>query len=865
MTLLTQILKWSEAELALWQRDALRRLLVTQALSAADYEDICALLKTLHGLGDPKGRSPVPLDAAHLPATTTTGAKVLLLGLRDLTNVNRIATKQALTFSKTGLTMVYGGNGAGKSGYSRVLKRACRARDDEEGVYPNVFEPGYSKLIPQAVFDVEVDGKAQTVSWKADGALASDDLSGIAVFDSHCARSYIDDEEDVAFLPYGLHIVEALAREVMPRVSALLDAEIAAISTDATPFNDLLGATAVGKYFATLNENSDSDALRKLGEMSPLETARLAELNSALSEPDPLAKARGVRLSASRLDTLADRIADRSRWVSDGVVAAAKVFDSEAEAAIEAEKLAAEAFRAGETLLPGTGGSAWQVLLGSARRFSAEAYIGVAFPVTVDDAKCVLCQQPLSEEAAGRLKRFDAFVQEDVAKIASAKTEERAVKRQKMTSANLDFGLDAALTQELADVDPPILAAVQAYQTAINLRREWLVGRLEDHTWGNPPTLGSDPIPMLKSRAADLVAQATELERAADPKAKEQLESERRELAAKDKLRQRLKPAEELLARIKLRARLSACRTSIKTRAVSDKAKELASAAITGALKTALDDEFAALGIAHIKTKIKERAEQGAMKHKLVLDPGVAVELGKVLSEGEQRAVAIGSFLAELTLGKHAGGIVFDDPVSSLDHLHRIRVAKRLVDEAKTRQVIVFTHDTVFLGEVIDLLDKEGVTHTIHHLERIGESCGHVAYGLPWVHKSYKERFDYHEQVISKMIKSWPAHPTHADQEAMARQYSRFRATIERVVQDVVFNGVVRRYRDWIQVSKLDDVAGLLVNECHEIIRLYERCNGIVEAHDPVSAKGSTSTTPIELQKDLDALKAVVASILSRR
>jgi hypothetical protein len=41
-------------------------------------------------------------------------------------------------------------------------------------------------------------------------------------------------------------------------------------------------------------------------------------------------------------------------------------------------------------------------------------------------------------------------------------------------------------------------------------------------------------------------------------------------------------------------------------------------------------------------------------------------------------------------------GIVFDDPVSSLDHMRREQIARRLAREAKVRQVNVFTHDLAF-------------------------------------------------------------------------------------------------------------------------------------------------------------------------
>jgi len=60
------------------------------------------------------------------------------------------------------------------------------------------------------------------------------------------------------------------------------------------------------------------------------------------------------------------------------------------------------------------------------------------------------------------------------------------------------------------------------------------------------------------------------------------------------------------------------------------------------------------------------------MKLTLVLDIPVTKRLEEILSEGEQRAIAIGSFL----------------PVSSLDHYWRKNVAARLVEEAKTRQAV---------------------------------------------------------------------------------------------------------------------------------------------------------------------------------
>ena len=47
-------------------------------------------------------------------------------------NVNALAENQELPFSPQGMTIIYGNNGAGKSGYVKILKAACRARGTKE-------------------------------------------------------------------------------------------------------------------------------------------------------------------------------------------------------------------------------------------------------------------------------------------------------------------------------------------------------------------------------------------------------------------------------------------------------------------------------------------------------------------------------------------------------------------------------------------------------------------------------------------------------------------------------------------------------------------------------------------------------------
>ncbi|MBS0261201.1 MAG: ATPase, partial [Planctomycetes bacterium] len=112
MALIDEILKWTETDLKPWQRCAARRLFQTQgALSESDYSELYALLKIANGLPNPQKLTPTPLTAAHIPSSLTSGQTIVFKAMRDLKHVNRIAPRQKLQFSQTGLTVIYGGNG----------------------------------------------------------------------------------------------------------------------------------------------------------------------------------------------------------------------------------------------------------------------------------------------------------------------------------------------------------------------------------------------------------------------------------------------------------------------------------------------------------------------------------------------------------------------------------------------------------------------------------------------------------------------------------------------------------------------------------------------------------------------------------
>jgi energy-coupling factor transporter ATP-binding protein EcfA2 len=105
----------------------------------------------------------------------------------------------------------------------------------------------------------------------------------------------------------------------------------------------------------------------------------------------------------------------------------------------------------------------------------------------------------------------------------------------------------------------------------------------------------------------------------------------------------------------------------------------------------------------------KKEGEKGVTYYYLKLKDCLVpkTEVLEIISEGEFNAVAIAAFLAEISLSPTKSGVVFDDPVSSLDHLIREKIAEQLVEIAKDRQVIVFTHDLFFLVTLIEIAERK--------------------------------------------------------------------------------------------------------------------------------------------------------------
>lgn len=863
MSILQDIVEWS-GDLPDWLSDAARRAFEKEKLEPSDFDDFAAMLMASRGVPDEAGRVPVRLAKDMVPARMEPGEKVSLLKLGSLANINAIDSSQSLDFAPEGITIVYGSNGAGKSGYARVLKRACRARDQSERILPNVFSRTGKEPPPQAEFEWEMRGDHLYAPWK-DGSSSPDPLSAIAVFDSKCARAYIDQENDVAFIPYGLDILTELAR-ACDEVKARINAKLAEHPYNAEAFRDFDKSTKVGTMLTALSAETDPDRVKALAEMSEESVQRMAFLRKSLHEENPVAKAASLRRSKGRVEKFAETIK-----MSLGTLGAAAANDAKGQLADlqeadKAAKVAAEGLTASEDVLKGTGGVVWKDLLLAAMRYSDEqAYPGLGFPAETDESRCVLCQQPLLEDGAMRLARFADYIGQEAEKSLAKCKAAVAASLSRFEKANPEaLQADAMLFEEMREIDAPLAESALAFAKALSDRKAKLIENMKGVLWAEPTALPEPILDKLAELAKRLEEMASELDKAATADARRALETEIRELESRHKLSERLQEALGSIETLKTRARLNECLGQTDTRKITNKGSELREKSVSTELRDALNRELEALDVHQLRVSLDTRGAKGVAKQKLKLDipvPKAGETLSDILSEGEQRSIAVASFLAEASLTGNKSGLVFDDPVSSLDHIRREKIADRIAKEAKDRQVVVFTHDLFFAKSLMVSAEKAAVPCCSKTLRFASGKAGVVLDGLPFEGQKVPARLDALRKLAHKAKAEFENGDIESSDNLIRLGYGRLRDTWERLVEEDLFSGTVMRFRRSVETLRLKKV-DFGDDEFVAVEEGMSRCSRF--AHDtPVEAQDPVPTHE-EFLADIEKLDGIAKSVKAK-
>jgi energy-coupling factor transporter ATP-binding protein EcfA2 len=839
-----------------WQRRGYEALRSGQVVNGTLVGELAVLCIT--------DASTQPMKPKKTPQTSATGAppdavpEVRLLGIENVQHINRLAAQQTLKLAADGLTIVYGDNGAGKTGYGRIVRQVCQARGEKPLLRSSVYEDGGHIGSAEIVFSVNGNEERTTIST---GHQQTGSLRHFSIFDSAAAGILVNEQNATAFRPFGLDLLDRFTA-LAGSVKLSIEQQLAAIAMPLVQLADFPETTKAGQLVRGLTSGSGRQNLNsRLAPLNAAQEARREEVRALLAQAkgnDPAklalvinAKATRYQQFSQRLGTIVAGLAPERLQRFTGL----RTQTLEVEAAAEVARTTAFA----NEPLNEVGAPVWRQLWDAARAYSPRAGAGQPFAESKAGELCVLCAQPLSADAARRFQSLESFVQGELQAKAKALRKQLSAALDEFNNLPLQQQGDDSLLQELATENSGAASVSEALLT----RARGIVGDLQTHHATGEPKLDDATILEVPAALVGLPAalrqRAIELQNAGTPTRLSALQAELLELDATAKLVTAADQVKKEAARLARREVLDKAK-KFSTRAVTELSKRLTTQYVSEALCERFSKELNRLGLTYLDVRLSPSdVSKGKLFHRLTLNAKQDAPLREVVSEGEFRCLALAAFLAES--GSNASGLLFDDPVSSLDHTWRDRIAQRLAEGAKVRQVVVFTHDIAFHLLLREAAESPSIKVSL--TERCVERRGNAGAGFcredaPWAGMKTSKRIGVLKSDLDALKKKHSNGDEHYERD-VRDWYGRLHESWERAVEEHLFNDAVRRFSHSVSTQRLEHALNnILPDDYAKIDKGMTRASTAFRGHDGAAGLNRPVPTPEEAMHDLGEFEAWV-------
>lgn len=786
--------------------------------------------------------SGLPKVELAKPTYIPTNSKIELESLSEISGVNRLAKDQTVKFAK-GVTIIYGENGVGKTGYSRILKSLGFSYDTNKTVLPNIFK---EKEPQSATIKFESNGQPKSFTWN--GKNSDPELEAMSVFNSSCVQFSIGDR-NLIVSPIGFHLFNLISEE-LSKLNQLLLTKIAAHPIVLPWIENLNQGTPQQTFINGLTANSEESRLLQLSTFSEddeetlrLKHEELINLNKGLLEE----QIRSLRSQIQELGSLTKKVESVQDILSE----------SNCQSLIQFNKKIAELETQNQMglreIAEQRGIEFYQTDEFRAFIQTAENYIKILdsdYPGK-DDA-CVYCLQPLDSAAQDLLKNYRLLLNDKTQEelVSLRKEKSKLVQRIQQADTGLllnypSFGMDE-------NENPIQPVEFIEYKLLLDrLKTEFINDQIHDDfkfsfDYSKCKALLLNKKSLLEndfSEKSELVSGLSERE--------EVIKGVIAELKDRKLLSGKVAEIKACINNHKTIRQLNSNSNSFNTGSISRKTSEARNELIQQNFNDLFEKELTALRKKHLKIELRFGTDRGNSR---VFQKISDHSLADILSEGEQKAIALAEFLTELQLDNIKAPVIFDDPVNSLDHRIIDEVAKRLIELSKQRQVVIFTHSILLLHSFLQQAELDhhkqaGVQFEFH---RVKEN-----FGVTGVLDEVEEvnSFSYYTKKLNLIFQ--PSQDGQDEGRLAAEGYGYLRSAIEIAVEDDLFKRTIKRYKKGVAFPALMRIDGVKIDEHKSKLNdIYEKCCVSIAGHSSPQEINSTPTLA-ELMGDYDEFKRI--------
>jgi energy-coupling factor transporter ATP-binding protein EcfA2 len=747
--------------------------------------------------------------------------------LHEVSGVNALKDGTGIDFGTANITVVYGQNGSGKSGFARLLKHACGSRAKED-ILSNVFETGASA--PKAKISILKGGEPQPhIDWTLE-SLPHRWLRDIHIFDSKSAQLYMGPKNEARYEPRKMRFLTSLITVCDSVANTLEEEKIKLVKKMPAVPAEL--STSVGGLWASklTAATKASDVEQRCSYEKAHDDERITS-EQALNEKDIPGKLAELAKNIATLQTINAGI--NLLKLSFSVAAITPILAARKDALAKRKTASEDAKRIfAQAPLDGVGQDSWLSLWKHARKFSELlAYPDKAFPLVEGAGRCVLCQQELDALAKVRLTSFEEFVKGglEAEAVAAEKVLKDAVVNIPKMPAKEAWRLQCRVLKIDDTAADAAFQALGARWAAINTAVD--VTTVPEFDW----TALEVSIDALSSAYSTEQKTLTELQQDGKRKA---LAMRVIELRASQWLSQNKELIVEEIARLSMLKSIEKATTLTRTNALTTKKNELGESELSIEYQIRFATELKELGGTRIPIA-PECKKEGKGK----ISFGLAIKESQkpsnathVLSEGETRIATLAAFLADMAGSSDPNPFIFDDPISSLDQSFEERVVARLVEFSKSRQVVVFTHRLSLLTLVESTIDRlkgqakmEGkeppVTLQVQSLRRMGKVAG-IVNPLISIRDSNPQSAAnrLRDESVPQLAKVYASGLSEEYEDRAKSICSDFRILVERCVEKVLINDVLTRFRRSVETkNKIGALAKITSEDCQFVESLMTR------------------------------------------
>ena len=843
-----QFEKWL-GEQPYWLQDATYRIyhgLPIEQDQIIEYAAMCVAQAKNEKVGFKK----LPQNSSKRQAVAT---KMSVLKLNDIVGVNALAQDASLSFSETGITVIYGLNGAGKSGFMRIFKQLSGS-PYEEVIQPNVFKNDPSEK-PSCVFTITEDGGEKVVPCSLSSKSKSTPLVNCDVFDTRISNDYITKTNNVSYQPFVFTVLAELSR-VADKVSQQINAEINAIPASGIIIPEEFSSRQDAAWIQQLGAESVFPS--KYTEWTEEQELLIENLSKKLDTEKVQNK---LSLCGTQLVTVTAVLEDLTKAndsiKSDSLLNAFNIFQETKRKLKAAEKFFTE--KADEQDRLSVRSDDWKSLWNIAQRYYEEtlctngkAHFGE------EGSICPLCHQTITGSIVTRFKSVNEYVNgtcsDDHKKsIAALKKLLKGVFVRAYSGAQIEVQLSTIFDQKDMNTIIDAYNAIDASASIIDIEEQYK-GLCEIKL--------SPVIDLLKEKAASLQVECDALKKALQDEGQVQLQRQYADLRFHKWVYENRSTIESAIVGLRKTQDLRNTRPLLTTNKITSESNFLADTLITDAYIERFICELSVLA-KRLKVKLeKAQSQKGSTPYKISIDTdtGIKCRPEDILSEGEQRIVALAAFFADATGRTAQTPLIIDDPISSLDYNYEDSATKRIVELAKQRQVIVFTHRISLLVGLKDLCEEENVQFTENRIRSAVKGKG-----VPDFEGNYYGKIpsQLNELLgrIAQIKKKDPDSEEYVD--AIGRICQQFRICVERTVEDELIFGVVKRFRRKIMTNGLVKKLPAITKEDCEMIDSMMSRYSFMEHSQPAETPSDYYDIE-EIEKDVKAFSDWLTTFRSR-